>query len=65
MREYVVTIVTNTSREVPVTLYAVDREDAIKYAKRTHRARFISKEYKRVKGAKLFVKAQEPEHAAS
>jgi hypothetical protein len=53
MREYVVTIVTNTSREVKVPLFASDREDAIKYTKRTHRAKFISKEYRRVKGAKL------------
>ena len=54
VKEYVVTIET-PKPNVVVTFgtFATDRKDAIEYAKRTHRARFLSGEYKRVKGARL------------
>jgi hypothetical protein len=64
MKPYVVTIARSNHTTTQLELYAKDRKDAIEYAKRTHRARFWSGEYKRVVSARQGWKTPESIKAA-
>ncbi|MGZ6320424.1 MAG: hypothetical protein ACXWQR_14175 [Ktedonobacterales bacterium] len=53
MREYLITIETSQGNTIQKILFGVDRNDMVEFVKRTHRARFLRKEYKSLASVRL------------